>query len=210
MTESLYNHLEIIHLLYNGNTKKALQEFTCKSKQLTFSMTHQMKNYLTSLNHGIYNFILIKENISLHNCCAKNDLSIQNCTSSTFLSIGEEIIDSYGSCFEYLIEKYKNEHVKKAITYIHQHLDEELTLENVSNEININKCYLCGLFKKEVQQTFSDYVLEQRIQLAKKLLKTTDHSIHVIAMKCGFNNTSYFSTCFKKLIGTTPSSIRQR
>lgn len=72
-----------------------------------------------------------------------------------------------------------------------------LTLDNVCKSININRCYLSDILKKQVKCTFSQYILKQRISLSKKLLKDSSLTINIIAEKCGFTNHSYFCTCFK-------------
>ncbi|WP_066718406.1 helix-turn-helix transcriptional regulator [Clostridium sp. Marseille-P299] len=208
MSEQFFNHLEIYSLLYSGNTKEAIKVFKSKVGELKNESILLLRLYLNSLNHGIYNYILMKESISLHECCYENSQLIQQCTSRTYIDIGIQIITSFSNCTDYLIEKHKNEHIKKAIAYIHNHLSESLSLDVVCKEVCVNRCYLCDLFKQEVHMTFSDYVLKQRISLAKKLLKTSNIGINVVAFKCGFSSTSYFSTCFRKIEGISPSEYR--
>lgn len=208
MSEVYFNHLEIYSLLYVGNLKKAMEEFIIKTQRLSFTSPQERQFYLSSLNQGIYNYILHEENVSLHDCCFQNEKRIQHCTSNTLVEIGAEILSSYAYCYEYLILRHPNEHIRKVLSLIHENLDQNLTLEQLSKAVNMNKCYLCDLFKREVSQSFSDYLLTQRIRLAKKLLQTTSYSIQTIAEKCGFQNTSYFCTCFKKQLGITPSKVR--
>lgn len=207
--EFLVNHHELYTLLYNGNLKAALSIFNEHCKQLEQISLQQIRLYLSSLNHGIYNYILINEQISLHDCCIKNDQLLLQCSSANFTTIGENILINYSNCKEYLIEKHENEHIKKAIIYIHNHLGDNLSLQSVCEAINLNHCYLCDLFRREVHMTFSEYVLQQRISLAKQLLRNTNLSMSFIAMRCGFNTASYFCTCFKKVEGVTPSSIKR-
>lgn len=208
MTEQLLNHLEIYSLLYAGNTKEAIKAFQRKALELKNASVLSLRSYLSALNYGIYNYILMKESISLHECCYENSQLIQQATNRNYEEIGIKILTSFANCSDYLVEKHRNEHIKKAISYIHNHLNEPLSLDIVCKEICVNRCYLCDLFKQEVNMTFSDYVLKQRILLAKKLLKSTDLGINVIAYKCGFKTTSYFSTCFRKIEGVSPSSYR--
>ena len=208
MTHIIYNHLEICTLLYCGNTKQALELFTKQASQLHFNSLAAQRCFLTALNHSIYNFILLKENVSLHECCWENDQLVALITFNEFIDLGEKIITAYSSCYMYKIEKQQNAHIKNALKYIHTHLQDELTLDIVCDNVNINKCYLCNLFKLEVGLSFSEYILQERIKLAKYLLTTTDHPIQIIAFKCDFKNATYFSTCFKKLLGISPSSIR--
>lgn len=206
--ESVFNHYEICQYLYNGNTEMALETFLEKSSRLDFSGMFLWKTYLISLNMGIYNYILLKENISLHECCMENEEKIRQSIKEEVIQTGKEIILSYGFDTNYLIEKYNNEHIKKTILYIHEHLSEPLTLEQVSIAICINKTYLCDLFHKETGVNFCAYVTMQRLKLAKKLLTRTNDPIHAIALKCGFRNTAYFSSCFKKHTGQSPSELR--
>ncbi len=207
--EFLLNHNELYILLYNGNLQVALNAFQEDRNQLEQLPPQQIRLYLSSLNHGIYNYILIKEQVSLHDCCTKNEQLLIQCSSANFASIGNSIITNYAYCKDYLVEKHENEHIKNAITYIHNHLDENISLQSVSEAINLNHCYLCDLFRREVHMTFGEYVLKQRIRLAKQLLQTSDLSTSFIAMRCGFNTASYFSTCFKKQEGVTPSSYKR-
>lgn len=210
--ESLYNHIEICTFLYNGNTQAAISVIKEKAELLSSGSSLQYKKiYLYSLNNSIYNYILIKEKVSLHLCCHENEQMIgKSISSNNFFEIGEKVILAYGYCSEYLIEKHKNKHVKNAIAYIHSHLEEPLTLDNVCKNININRCYLSDIFKKQVKCTFSQYILKQRISLAKKLLKDSRLTINIIAEKCGFTNHSYFCTCFKKETGISPCCYRKR
>ncbi len=209
--ETLYNHLEICTLLYNGNTQAAINTLKEKIDLLPKNNTLQLKKiYLFSLNCSIYNYILIKEKVSLHLCYHENGQTIsKSITSSNLLEVGEKVILSYGNCSEYMIEKHKNKHVKKAIAYIHSHLEEPLTLESVCKNININNSYLSDIFKKQVKCTFSQYILKQRISLAKKLLKDSRLTVTIISEKCGFTNQSYFCTCFKKEVGMSPCCYRK-
>lgn len=206
--ESLINQLEIVTLLYNGNTKGAIKAFEEKNKAIENKSILLLRISLNALNQCIYDYILLKENISLHACCLQNYHSIIHCTASNYLSIGTDIINSYGNCSDYLIEKHQNEHIRKTIAYVHKNLSETLTLNDICNEININKCYLCNLFKQEVKMSFCDYVTRQRIVLAKELLKSKDLRIQDIAYRCGFKSTAYFCTCFRKIVGISPSEYR--
>lgn len=210
--ETLYNHLEICTYLYHRNTQAAINTLKEKIDLLPRNSTLQLKKiYLFSLNCSIYNYILIQEKVSLHLCYHENGQAIsKSITSNNFFEVGEQIILAYGNCSDYMIEKHKNKHVKNAIAYIHSHLEEPLTLDNVCKSININRCYLSDIFKKQVKCTFSQYILKQRISLAKKLLKDSQLTVNIIAEKCGFSNQSYFCTCFKREMGMSPCSYRNK
>lgn len=208
MSISMFNHNEIYQLLFNGNTTQAIKIFVKKTFPNEFT-PFLRSSYLSSLNFGIYNYILLKENISLHECCLENEKKILKSTSDSFLAVGIDIISSYGNDTRYMVEKYENAHIRAAMTYIHQHLSESLSLEIVSNAVCINSAYLSELFIQEVHINFCDYVNMQRIKTAKNLLRNTTLSIQDIADRCGYKSISYFSTCFKKYAGETPSIYRK-
>ena len=208
MNEHLFNHNDIYILLYHGDTDGAISIFNDKTD--TSALTPATRAiYLSSLNIGIYNYILTRDKVSLHDCCYENERKIATVTMNTTLQTGADIISSYGMDRRYLIEKYENEHVKNALYYIHSHLGQPLTLKDVCDAICLTPSYLCQLFNRKVCMSFCDYVMSYRLKVAKELLNCTTHSIEEIAEKCGFKNSTYFSTCYKKMYGFPPSKERQ-
>ena len=97
-----------------------------------------------------------------------------------------------------------NFHITKALEYIDKHAHEPISLSELANFLDINKSYLCTLFKKCTNDCFSTYLNKVRIEKSKRLLKETTHSILDIALQVGFSNASYYNTLFKKHTGITP------
>ena len=208
MSELNINHYEICCLLYAGDIEQAQENFAEKTRGQDLSPTLR-NTYLSSLNFAIYNFILIHENVSLHECCLENEQRIIRAASDSLVQTGFEIIASYGMDSRYLIAKYKNPHIRNAVSYIHTHLNESLTLESVSDVVCISKNYFCQLFREEVGTSFGSYVCTERVRLARRLLTGTALSVQDIAEKCGFQTASYFSTCCRRCLGSSPSEIRR-
>lgn len=208
--EQVFNHLDICSLVYQGNTQGAHALFESTFLECTRGKCMaRIKMFLHALNYALYNYILIHDKVSLHQCCNETHLLISNCYDLEELyQIGLHVINNYSFCHDYLIEKYSNPHIKKALYYIHGHLNENFTLDDVCQHIGINKCYFCTLFKTETGYTYCQYINKARIHLAHNLIKTTSLALDVIASKCGFNNYSYFCTIFKNLIGCSPTQIR--
>lgn len=207
--EKSLNHLEICTLLNSGNMEEALKLFLKNTKEFKERPENSYRTYLFSLNYNIYYYILFYQNISHHQCCYDNQLALQKCASGDLEKLGEKILLSYSYCIESPSESHKNPHIKKAMKYIHSHLSEPLSLEILSEKVNLNKYYLSSLFKTHTNTTFSEYVLMERIKLAKKLLKTTSLPLTTLAERCGFSSLSYFCTCFKKIVGTTPCNYKK-
>jgi two-component system response regulator YesN len=85
----------------------------------------------------------------------------------------------------------------------------ELSLGFVAQKIFANESYLSRVFKKEVGQSFIEYVLKKRIEESIRLLNTTDDKVYEIAEKVGFKDSHYFSLCFKKVTGVTVKEYRR-
>ncbi len=208
--EKLLNHQEIYALIYTGNHEKAKEIMKKELQRFTKKDIEDIKLYLSAVNMGIYNYVLFKENISLHKCCINNHRLLHRCNNSNYLDIADKILTSYAYSTEYIIEKHENIHIKKALEYIHSNLSEPLTLDLLCENVNLNKCYLSNLFRQHVNCTFSEYLLKERIKLSKKLLRNPNLSLNIIAEHSGFNNSSYFCTCFKKLVGMSPCTYRNK
>jgi AraC family transcriptional regulator len=92
--------------------------------------------------------------------------------------------------------------------YIHEHLDRDIKLADLSQLLGISQFHFSYLFKQAIGTSPYQYLLLQRIERAKQLLKQTDRSIMDIALECGFNSHSHLSKQFRQLTGMTPKTYR--
>lgn len=100
--------------------------------------------------------------------------------------------------------------IAHAIMLIKQHYCEEgFGLSEVAENVGMNKQYLSSLFKKEVGQGFSDYLNRVRIGRACELLENTTMKSYEISQVIGFQDESYFSRVFKKVVGVRPNEYRR-
>ena len=96
-------------------------------------------------------------------------------------------------------------HLTKAIEYIQENYMEDLPLVTVASSVYVSEFYLSHLFRKEMNQTFSDYVAKVRIDKAREFLREDPTArIQEIAIKTGFNDPTYFAKIFKKHTGVSP------
>jgi two-component system response regulator YesN len=79
----------------------------------------------------------------------------------------------------------------------------------VAEAISLSPTYLSTLFKKEIGIGFSEYLISCRMEEAKKLLKTSDLSVNLIAEEVGYSDAKYFSKTFGKVVGLKPSEYRR-
>lgn len=112
------------------------------------------------------------------------------------------------SC-KFLTKPVEKEKILKTKEIILSRLDNPPTIPELSLQIGINQCYLKKGFKELFGTTIYDFVQEQRMLKAKKLLSTTDYSVSQVADIIGFSSTSNFSSAFKKHAGIFPSELQK-
>jgi len=99
--------------------------------------------------------------------------------------------------------------IRKAMSYIDQHLKDELTQKDVAAHVHLNPSYFSVFFKEQVKMNFSEYVTRRRIQRAKEIMISTDLPISEIAEEAGYKTAKYFIKLFKENEGMTPSAYRK-
>lgn len=99
-------------------------------------------------------------------------------------------------------------YVQQAIRYIESYYSSNITIGEICNTIYISPCHFQRIFKKELNKTPYQYILEFRIKKAKEMLQREKPSIGEVARLCGFLNSGHFSTVFKKSQGKTPLEYR--
>lgn len=91
--------------------------------------------------------------------------------------------------------------------YVMNNFQSPISLDDIANEVCMNKTAFCRYFKKVTNMNFSGYLNEIRVAYACKLLQANDHeTITGICYASGFNNLSNFNQKFKKHTGQTPSN----
>lgn len=100
--------------------------------------------------------------------------------------------------------------IARAIDYITTHLAEPLSTVSMGNLLTVTPNYFCALFKQETGASFKQFLNQTRLERAQYLLEYTDKLIYEIAEETGFANYIYFSSVFKKALGTSPNNYRSR
>lgn len=92
---------------------------------------------------------------------------------------------------------------------INLNIEKEISIEELSRKVNLNRTTLQKVFKEMYGLTINEYRTKARLQLAKNLLASTELSITEIAGRCGYANASKFSDVFKKNEGLLPKDWRK-
>ena len=93
--------------------------------------------------------------------------------------------------------------------YLDENWQKKIALDKLAEMFFINKYYLARLFKNQYGSSILNYVMDQRITQAKKMLRFTDKQIEVVGRDCGFDDANYFTRMFKKVEGSSPSEYRK-
>ena len=98
--------------------------------------------------------------------------------------------------------------IRIALEYLNAHYREPLTIARIASETLLSKYYLCHLFHANTGMTVMQYLLEQRLRSARRMLTQTDCTIAEIAQECGFGSSSHFCTVFGEREGVSPRNYR--
>jgi len=101
------------------------------------------------------------------------------------------------------------EMLKQAIEYINTHLGENLSLAAMAAALHISPYYFCRLFKQSTGMSPHRYLMQQRLDRAKQLLRLPELTVTRIAIECGFANQSHFAKYFRRHTGVSPTQFRQ-
>ena len=99
--------------------------------------------------------------------------------------------------------------VRSALTIIHENYMHPITIQRLALRLGVTPSYFCRIFKATIGKRPLEYILSYRIDNARTYLSQSQDSITSIASKCGFDDINYFSRCFKKIQGITPTEYRK-
>ena len=98
--------------------------------------------------------------------------------------------------------------VSKAKAFMNENFRKDISLDDVSREVNVSPYYFSKLFKEESGENFIEYLTGLRMEHAKSLLAKGTLSIKEISLDAGYADPNYFSRIFKKHTGMTPREYR--
>lgn len=97
----------------------------------------------------------------------------------------------------------------KVINYLNCNYTEKITLDDVASHVYLSRTYLSKIFKEEIGDSFTNYINNLRIDKSKQYLLDERIPLVDVANLVGFDDQSYFSKVFKKIVGTSPMKYRE-
>lgn len=155
-----------------------------------YDNSHILKDYvLEMLNH--------------HTVSNSNQLKIEALLYLFFSRISENITNS-----PIQSKNGDNIYILKCIEYIQNNYSNHITVSEVCKYVSLSRSYLNALFKKCLNISPQQFLIEFRMNKASELLKSTDLPINNISYSCGYTDPLAFSKSFKKILGISPSHYR--
>lgn len=103
----------------------------------------------------------------------------------------------------------ENDVISEVVEYVRHHTNQDIKRSDLAELVHLNIDYLARIFKKETGTTLNDFIIEEKMKVAKNLLRTTRLPVSLIATKVGYSNFSYFTKLYKKHYGKTPMEERE-
>lgn len=103
----------------------------------------------------------------------------------------------------------KEEYVKNAVSYIQTNYSRKLSVEEIANFIGLNRSYFGVIFKELTGMSPQDFIIDFRIDKAKKLLSDMSMNIGDVSRSIGYEDPLTFSKIFKKNVGVSPNAYRK-
>lgn len=135
---------------------------------------------------------------------------LNGCTSLEQLLLAlDGILDV---CFEQIRKNEKiwnNSVMAKAMDYIIQHYNEDISLQSIADHISMSPAYLSKQFKKTYNQNFIEFLIQYRINKARELLKSGNYTANEVSSLVGIKDEKHFFRTFKKITGVTPGTYKR-
>ena len=209
---------KILYIIKEGRVEELNQLSVIKEEEVASLLSKS--SYLRSIKNHIITLITLVSRASidggLHEEIAfsLSDSFIQQVEEMDRLDEIRRLARDVLYTFAEKVKQVKDERYSKTITickdYIYKHIYEEITHNDIAKNVELSPKYLSFLFKKEVGITVSEYVQHSKIDEVKKLLAYSKTPISEICTLLNFNDQSYFTKVFKKVVGITPKQYRER
>lgn len=208
----------VMNIVRKGDTA-ALAEWTktapaVRGGILASDQLRHMKN-LFIVSVTLASRAAIRGGMDIDDALMLSDRYIQRCeltnTAEEITNLQFHMISDYTARVESLhIGSAPTQLVTAVSNYIRHHLSEPITTEQIAASLYISRTHLSARFRKETGITLSDYILKEKTEETKRLLRYTDKPLSAISAYLGFSSQSHFSRTFRKYAGITPGEYRTK
>lgn len=103
-----------------------------------------------------------------------------------------------------------NPKVRIVVRFAEDNLHRDLYVDEVAQLVRLSRSRFCGLFKSEIEMSFTQFLNKKRLEKGRHLLETSFESVKAIAFEVGYHDPTRFERDFKKAFGSSPSKHRDK
>jgi two-component system response regulator YesN len=204
---------EMFAAIKQGNEEKTLE----KAQIFLTWLANENSELTNAMRLKILEHVMNAETVAAYAGAYFYHFNDRNDYLETILSFNthEELAAWFVAKITVVCEKVKKKQSEKgdgiienAKAFIDENFAKDISLNDISREVNISPYYFSKIFKETEGTTYIDYVTKLRIDYAKDKLKNSDCSIKEICKEAGYKDPNYFSRIFKKWVGVTPSEYK--
>ena len=111
---------------------------------------------------------------------------------------------------DYVEQRYSDQRISRIVQYINENYSRITSIDQIADMFYLSKFYLCRLFAKELGVSLISYLNMIRIRAACAMIEANKLTMTEIALRCGFNSSSYFCKVFKTEMGISPKAYRAK
>ena len=181
---------------------------------IAIEQLRQMKNtFIVSVT--LASRAAIRGGMDVEDAFSLSDAYIQKCellnSPNQILNLQYHMVLEYTQKVERIrLGKRPGKLVIDVANYIQHHLSESITAEDIAKKLYLSRPYLSRKFIEETGESLTDFILKEKTEEAKRLLRYSDKSLTAIGNYLGFSSQSHFSRVFKKYASCTPGEYREK
>lgn len=188
----------LIHLKSELNEERPHQKIQGQFSYIMTALTYELAKLLPDLSDTLF---------GIHHRALTEFMSKEHYSNQIIFA--QDFIDVYIKFVSPIKQNNTSSIIQKALQIVHKDYASPLKLTRLAHQLHIDESYLSRQFKKEVGRSFSNYLMHYRLRRALLLMNETTYPLTDIAIAVGFDSSTYFATCFKKVYQLPPSKYRK-
>lgn len=164
------------------------------------------ENPVFTYNNDSYLKDCIDEMIECRNIISGRDLRL---TGLLYMFLSKLIETNGTGSQDYYTTERSNHYIDLAVRYIHMNYSRSITISEIASSIGLDRSYLSSLFKKKLNVSPQEYLLNLRIEKSCVLMGNESLTIGNISRSVGYNDPLHFSKIFRKIKNVSPSKYRE-
>lgn len=211
--------IDIEKKLFETLTKGHVSETVAIANDFFDWMEESQQNHIEDVKLKVLEFVLWAEHLAYEN--ANNMYHFRSRTTymsdvmamSDFETMRNWFVGKFNESALTISKRSENRSesvVERAKKYMQDNFRKDISLEDVSQTVDISSYYFSKVFKEETGENFIEYLTKLRMEEAQRLLEESDLSIKEVCSEVGYSDPNYFSRNFKKYAGITPTEARDK